>query len=164
MMDDFKTNDRAFDDGRRHPEAATAATMSPPSTGGVSTFPAAVGDAMRRLALRIRRSILEPYARRRRRRIAIAQLKRLDDWILDDIGVRRNDIGRAVDAILAGRDAAASPPSMQRDRPRRDRGSRARDPSRRGGVRRREGGAAVRLDRAMTTRASAQCLDRVADS
>ena len=60
---------------------------------------------------RARRSILEPYARRRRRRIAIAQLKALDDRLLADIGVQRNDIERTVDAMLARRNDTVSPPA-----------------------------------------------------
>ena len=66
---------------------------------------------MKRLALLIRGSILEPYARRRRRRIAIAQLKALDDRLLADIGVQRNDIERTVDAMFARRDDTVSPPA-----------------------------------------------------
>lgn len=66
---------------------------------------------MMRLALLIRRSILEPYARRRRRKIAIAQLQALDDRLLADIGVRRNDIERTVDRILTRRDESMSVPA-----------------------------------------------------
>ena len=40
-----------------------------------------------RLARVLRRFILEPYARRRRRRVAIAQLRSLDDHLLADIGL-----------------------------------------------------------------------------
>jgi uncharacterized protein YjiS (DUF1127 family) len=52
---------------------------------------ASVADALRqnllRLARVLRRFILEPYARRRRRRVAIAQLRSLDDHLLADIGL-----------------------------------------------------------------------------
>jgi uncharacterized protein YjiS (DUF1127 family) len=52
---------------------------------------ASVADALRqnllRLARVLRRFILAPYARRRRRRVAIAQLRSLDDHLLADIGL-----------------------------------------------------------------------------
>ena len=68
---------------------------------------ASVADAFRRdllgLARLVRRAILEPYARRRRRRIAIAGLRALDDRLLADIGVKRREIELAVDGKLADR-------------------------------------------------------------
>jgi len=68
---------------------------------------ASVADAFRpdllRLARLVRRYILEPYARRRRRRIAIAQLRSLDDQLLADIGVKRSEIEFAVDGMLSRR-------------------------------------------------------------
>jgi uncharacterized protein YjiS (DUF1127 family) len=61
-----------------------------------------VADAVRRdwrpLARLVRRYVLEPYARRRRRRLAIAQLRALDDRLLADIGVMRGQIELAVEA------------------------------------------------------------------
>ena len=64
---------------------------------------AAIGRGGPRLAQLVRRSILEPYARRRRRRMAIARLKALDDRLLADIGLRRNEIELAVDGRLPPR-------------------------------------------------------------
>jgi uncharacterized protein YjiS (DUF1127 family) len=69
-----------------------------------------------RLTLLIRRSILEPYARRRRRRIAIAQLKALDDRLLADIGVRRNDIERTVSSRVVTTPCRHRPPCLCRPR------------------------------------------------
>jgi uncharacterized protein YjiS (DUF1127 family) len=72
-------------------------------------------DAFRRDLLRlarlVRRSILEPYARKRRRRIAIAQLRTLDDHLLADIGLTRGQIEFAVDGKLAPRGAILSRPA-----------------------------------------------------
>ena len=96
--------------GRRHLHTVSAAKTESSCLRGFLLFMTVVGRAMMRLALLIRRSILEPYAFRRRRRIAIAQLKALDDRLLADIGVQRNDIERTVDAMLARRDDSVSPP------------------------------------------------------
>jgi uncharacterized protein YjiS (DUF1127 family) len=75
---------------------------------------ASVADAFRRdlqrLARLVRRSILEPYARRRRRRIAIAELRSLDDFLLADIGVTRGQIELAVDGMLPRRGKSFSRP------------------------------------------------------
>jgi len=75
---------------------------------------ASVADAFRpdllRLARLVRRYILEPYARRRRRRIAIVQLRSLDDHLLADIGLTRGQIELAVDGMLARRGAPLSRP------------------------------------------------------
>jgi uncharacterized protein YjiS (DUF1127 family) len=66
---------------------------------------AGVADALRRdlVALRqlVRRLVLEPLARRRRRRHVIAQLRSLDDRLLADIGLMRGQIELAVDGMLA---------------------------------------------------------------
>jgi uncharacterized protein YjiS (DUF1127 family) len=51
----------------------------------------------------LRRLVLEPYDRRSRRRIAIAQLRALDDRLLADIGLTRGQMERAVDGVLARR-------------------------------------------------------------
>jgi uncharacterized protein YjiS (DUF1127 family) len=68
---------------------------------------ASVADAFRRdvqrLARPVSRFILEPYVRRRKRRIAIAQLRSLDDHLLADIGLTRGQIELAVDGILPRR-------------------------------------------------------------
>jgi uncharacterized protein YjiS (DUF1127 family) len=68
---------------------------------------AKVADAFRRdlmrLARLVRRSVLEPHARRRRRRSAIAQLRSLDDRLLADIGLMRGQIELAVDGMLSRR-------------------------------------------------------------
>jgi uncharacterized protein YjiS (DUF1127 family) len=68
---------------------------------------ATVADAIRRdflrLARLVHRYILEPHARRRRRRIAIAQMGMLDDHLLADIGLTRGQIELAVDGMLARR-------------------------------------------------------------
>ena len=75
---------------------------------------ASVADAFRRDLLRlarlVRRFILEPYARRRRRRIAIAQLRSLDDHLLADIGLTRGQIELAVDGMLPRRGKSFSRP------------------------------------------------------
>lgn len=109
------------DDGRRHLLETCTTKAASFSLSGLLAFATAVGRAMMRLALLIRTSVLEPYARRRRRRIAIAQLEALDSRLLADIGVRRNDIERVVDRLLARRDNAMSAPaalsSPTEDRP-----------------------------------------------
>jgi uncharacterized protein YjiS (DUF1127 family) len=73
-----------------------------------------VADAVRRdwrpLARLFRRYVLEPYARRRRRRSAVAQLRALDDRLLADIGVMRGQIELAVDGLLASRGEGWSRP------------------------------------------------------
>jgi uncharacterized protein YjiS (DUF1127 family) len=82
-----------------------------PATNGNQIFKtlgrASVADAFRRdrqrLARLVHRLILEPYARRRRRRIAIAQLRSLDDHLLADIGLARGQIELAVDGMLSRR-------------------------------------------------------------
>jgi uncharacterized protein YjiS (DUF1127 family) len=110
------------DDGRRHLlETCTAKTASF-SLSGLLAFATAVGRAM------MRPGAADPQispgavcARRRRRRIAIAQLEALDSRLLADIGVRRNDIERIVDRLLARRDnamsASAALSSPTEDRP-----------------------------------------------
>jgi uncharacterized protein YjiS (DUF1127 family) len=83
----------------------------PPATNGkdlaVTRGRASVADAVRRdwrpLARLFRRGVLEPYARRRRRRTAIAQLRALDDRLLADIGAMRGQIELAVDGLLKSR-------------------------------------------------------------
>jgi uncharacterized protein YjiS (DUF1127 family) len=75
---------------------------------------ASVADAFRRDLLRlarlVRRFILEPCARRRRCRIAIAQLRLLDDHLLADIGLTRGQIELAVDGMLSRRGKSLSRP------------------------------------------------------
>jgi uncharacterized protein YjiS (DUF1127 family) len=64
-----------------------------------------------RLARLVRRLILEPHDRRRRRRIAVAQLRSLDDRLLADIGLPRGQIELAVDGMLARRGHTLSRPA-----------------------------------------------------
>jgi len=75
---------------------------------------ASVADGFRRELLRlvrlIRRHILEPSVRGRRRRIAIAQLSSLDDRLLADIGLTRGQIELAVDGMLPRRGESCSWP------------------------------------------------------
>lgn len=64
-----------------------------------------------------RRMIVEPIARWERRRAAIAALSALDDALLEDIGISRNDIGRAVDGEIVARSApAGAPPAIDATR------------------------------------------------
>jgi uncharacterized protein YjiS (DUF1127 family) len=61
---------------------------------------------------------------RRRRRAAIAELESLPDYLLDDIGIARADIPRAVDGLIAGGTRPIAPTRAQpveepRDRLRR---------------------------------------------
>jgi hypothetical protein len=67
-------------DGRRYLHTGSTAKTVSCSAGGFLPFLAAIGWAMVCLVLLVRRSILEPYARRRRRRIAITQLKVLSGF------------------------------------------------------------------------------------
>jgi uncharacterized protein YjiS (DUF1127 family) len=106
-------------DARRHPRAASTAKTASSWLNGFVMLATGIARAMMRLALLIHRSVLEPYARRRRRRIAIAQLKALDNRLLADIGVRRNDIERIVDRLLASRDNVMPAPIKERRRDRR---------------------------------------------
>jgi hypothetical protein len=57
--------------------------------------------------------------KQRQDQIAIAQLKALDNRLLADIGVRRNDIERIVDRLLASRDNTMSAPACLRRHDRR---------------------------------------------
>jgi uncharacterized protein YjiS (DUF1127 family) len=73
---------------------------------------ASLADAFRRdreRVARLFRLILEPFARRRRRRIAIDRLSMLDDRLLADIGLRRGQIELAVDGKLLQRDQTRPP-------------------------------------------------------
>jgi uncharacterized protein YjiS (DUF1127 family) len=117
----------------RHARRALARLLSmvwrerPPAANGKKISKtlgrASVAEALRRdrarLARLLRRFVLEPNARRRRRRIAIAQLRMLDDRLLADIGLSRGQIELAVDGMLARRDhppsrpAAASVPAAE---------------------------------------------------
>ena len=82
--------------------------------GGAHLLNFAIADAISRgilrLARRVRRSIVEPFARRRRRGVAIAQLRALDDSLLADIGLTRGEIEVAVDGMLTRRGKSFSRP------------------------------------------------------
>jgi uncharacterized protein YjiS (DUF1127 family) len=102
--------------------AAAPDGRKPPTTVAAPRYSLnfAIADAISRGVLRlaglVRRSIFEPYARRRRRRLAIAHLRRLDDRLLADIGLTRAQIEQAVDAGLAPRGGVRARP-VGRGRP-----------------------------------------------
>jgi uncharacterized protein YjiS (DUF1127 family) len=98
--------------GRLRNSISTARTVSS-SVNGSLPIANAIRRAMVCLAILIRAAVLEPYAQRRRRRIAIAQLKALDDRLLADIGLSRNDIERVVDDMLARRGDTSSRPATR---------------------------------------------------
>lgn len=81
--------------GRKLPERALVANDN--------RAPGGVGASWLRPAQRIARSILDSYAGWRRRTIAIDQLRMLDDSVLADIGLRRDQIELAVDGLLRRR-------------------------------------------------------------
>ncbi len=83
--------------GRKLPERGLVANDNR-VPGGVGAFWLGL-----RPAQRIGRSILDSYADWRRRRIAIDQLRTLDDYVLADIGLRRDQIELAVDGLLRRR-------------------------------------------------------------
>lgn len=60
----------------------------------------------------IQRAIIAPLRRRRRRHKQIAQLESLSDHLLDDIGLSRAAIIRAVDAMIAGDRRRTAVPSL----------------------------------------------------
>lgn len=96
------------------------------ATAGVWPVADALRRIMRRGAKLLRKGVLERYLRRRRRRIAIAQLQALDDRLLADIGLRRNDIERTVDGLLTRRSGSAVPTPRRRRSPPENDGSRWR--------------------------------------
>lgn len=98
--------------GRLRNSISTARTVSS-SVNGSLPIANAIRRAMVCLAMLIRAAVLEPYAQRRRRRIAIAQLKALDDRLLADIGLSRNDIERVVDGMLACRGDTSPRPATR---------------------------------------------------
>lgn len=57
----------------------------------------------------IQRNVIEPMQRRRRRRAAVADLERLSDQLLADIGISRAEIPRVVDGLVSRDRRAASP-------------------------------------------------------
>ena len=69
--------------------------------------------ALRRGNLRrmlfIQRNVIEPMQRRRRRRAAVADLERLSDQLLADIGISRAEIPRVVDGLVSRDRRAALP-------------------------------------------------------
>lgn len=60
----------------------------------------------------IQRAIIAPLRRRRRRHKQIAQLESLSDHLLDDIGLSRAAVTRAVDAMIAGDRRRTPVPSL----------------------------------------------------
>lgn len=76
--------------------------------------PGSFHRALGRVAQLLRKGVMERYLRRRRRKLAIAELQALDDRLLADIGLRRNDIARAVDGLLTNRGGAAATPIRRR--------------------------------------------------
>jgi uncharacterized protein YjiS (DUF1127 family) len=100
---------------RRPFGASFARTAKSEGASANGFFPVAnaIGGALAHLARLIRKSVLEPYVRGRRRKIAIAQLEALDDRLLADIGLRRTDIVPAVDRMLARGDDASPPPVIR---------------------------------------------------
>lgn len=87
---------------KREPRtAAPAANRNrAPITLGRASIGAAFRPDLLRLQRLLRRSVLEPYARWRQRRIAVAQLEALDDHLLADIGLTRGQITAAVDDMI----------------------------------------------------------------
>ncbi|HRY24001.1 MAG: DUF1127 domain-containing protein [Geminicoccaceae bacterium] len=83
--------------GRNLPERGPAANDNR-AQGGVGAFGLGLWPVRR-----IGRSILDSYAKWRRRRIAIDELRTLDDRVLADIGLRRGQIELAVDGLLRRR-------------------------------------------------------------
>lgn len=83
------------------PPAQTLATGTRPPSWSLGR--ASVADALRRdlryMRQAIHRFVLE-YARRRRRRVTIAELRSLDDRLLSDIGLARGQIEQGVDGTL----------------------------------------------------------------
>ena len=91
---------RLMQRGRRTASRAANRNRAPITLGRAS-----VGAALRPYLLRLqrllRRSVLEPYARWRQRRIAVARLEALDDHLLADIGLTRGQVTAAVDDMIA---------------------------------------------------------------
>lgn len=83
------------------------------ATLGRATVADALARDLRRLVGLVRRYVLEPYGRRRRRGIAIAQLRSLDEHVLADIGLTRGQIELAVDGMLPRRGEIFSRPVKQ---------------------------------------------------
>ncbi len=85
-------------------EPRTAAPAANRNRAPITLGRASVGAAFRPDLLRmqrlLRRSVLEPYARWRQRRIAVAQLDALDDHLLADIGLTRSQITAAVGDMI----------------------------------------------------------------
>lgn len=110
---------------RRLLDAASKEGNARDQDDGAARLPgrASVAEAVRRdrerLARLVRRHVLEPYARWRRRRIAIDHLRAMDDRLLADIGVPRGQIELAVDGKLPTRGEILPRPDERRA-PRKD--------------------------------------------
>jgi uncharacterized protein YjiS (DUF1127 family) len=94
---------------REHTPAANSKQIS--KTLGRASVAEAFRRDLLRLARLVRHFIVEPYARGRRRRIAIAQLEAMDDRLLADIGLTRGQIELAVDGKIARRGDTLSQPA-----------------------------------------------------
>ena len=116
----FIPNTLARIKGSPHPDAAEALAaylLSPEVETALALGRASLADAFRRdrerIAKAFRQYILEPLARERWRRIAIEELRRMDDRLLADIGLRRDQIDIAVHGLLAQREGTDVRPAEE---------------------------------------------------
>lgn len=88
-------------------EALTIATqpLAKPLSDGIIAGVGALRRAGEAVVTLLDRWVVKPIARRRRRSAAYRELVRLDDRILADIGIRRDEIPAIVGAILTEQEA-----------------------------------------------------------
>ncbi len=88
-------------------EALTIATqpLAKPLSDGIIAGVGALRRAGEAVVTLLDRWVVKPIARRRRRSAAYRELARLDDRILADIGIRRDEIPAIVRAILTEQEA-----------------------------------------------------------
>ena len=88
-------------------EALTIATqpLAKPLSDGIIAGVGALRRAGEAVVTLLDRWVVKPIARRRRRSAAYRELARLDDRILADIGIRRDEIPAIVGAILTEQEA-----------------------------------------------------------